>query len=90
MGNTYCIAITFCDDENNTFVDLGGAAWNKRKEWNDAWDGIPVSYGDASRCIADKIDESGDIVEDRRVSRETVEALLSKPIGQLIEEGRAA
>ena len=87
MGNTYSIAITYCDDEQNRLVELGGAAWKTQEEWESAWDSIPASnVNDPARCTADKLDENDNIVEDRCISRETVEILLSKPISQLIEE----
>jgi hypothetical protein len=83
---TYSIAITYRDDENNTFVELGGAAWETRQEWNAAWDNIPVAQDDSACCIADKRDDDWDIVDDKIVDRETVEVLLGKPISQLIQE----
>lgn len=86
MEQAYCIAITFRDDERNTFVELGGTAWETQQEWNAAWDNIPESGDDSAQCIADKRDDDWDIVDDRIVSRETVETLLSKPIEQLIHE----
>jgi hypothetical protein len=83
---TCCIAITFCDDANNRFVTLGGAGFLTEEAWELAWNSIPTADTDPIHCIADKLNENGDIVEDRPVSRETVETLLGKPIQQLIEE----
>ena len=84
--SVYCISITFRDDENNRFIHLGGAGWNTREEWNDEWNKIPSSR--AGSCIVDKIDENGNIVEDRFVSIKTVESLLGGKLSQLIENGR--
>lgn len=87
MSNTlYCIVITYRDDENNTFVQLGGAGWETQQEWNTAWDNISMASDDTARCIADKRDSDWNIVDDKIVGKETVEALLSKPVSQLIEE----
>ena len=90
MDSTYCIAITYRDDENNRLIELGGAAWETQQEWDNAWDNIPVARDDLACCIADKIDGNDDIVEDRIVDRETVETLLGKPISQLIEDATEA
>lgn len=87
MENTYSIAITYGDEENNQLLTLGGAAWCSQREWNNEWDRIPANGGQ-SRYIADKVDEDDDIVDDRYVDRETVEALLSESIEQLIEKAR--
>lgn len=84
--SAHCIAINFCDEERNRFVELGGAAWETQQERDSSWDSIPVASDDSARCIADKLDENDDIVEDRSVSAETVESLLGKPISQLIAE----
>jgi hypothetical protein len=86
MESVHSIAITYRDDANNTFVTLGGAAWLTQEEWESAWDNIPEAGDDSACCIADKKVDNWDIVDDRIVSRATVETLLSKPIEQLLEE----
>jgi len=86
----HSIAITYRDDENNTFLELGGASWGTEQERDSAWDSIPEASNDSARCIADKLDEDDDIVDDRIVSRETVESLFGRSISELIEEARTA
>jgi hypothetical protein len=86
----YCIRITFHDEESNRLLTLGGAAWEAEDEWKHEWNASPVARDDSSRCLADKIDGNGDLVNDRDVSVRFVEALLDAPISQLIEEARQA
>ncbi|WP_304526804.1 hypothetical protein [Halomonas sp. I5-271120] len=89
---TWSIAITFCDEENNGFVTLGGAAWNDQDEWNRQWSAIPASpcgSDDPSMLVADKIDESDDRVDERFITADTAEQLLGRPLDELIAEGRA-
>lgn len=89
---TWAIAITFCDEANNGFVTLGGAAWNDPQEWNRQWSAIPASprgSNDPSMLVADKIDESDDQVDEKFITSETAEQLLGRPLDELIAEGRA-
>ncbi len=91
-NQTWCIAITFCDEQNNGFVTLGGAGWHDQDEWDRQWDAIPESplgADDPAMLIADKIDDSDDRVGERFITAETAERLLDKPLADLIAEGRA-
>lgn len=88
----WCIAFTFADEENNGFVTLGGAGWESQAGWEAQWAALPVaSLGndDPANLIADKLDQAGDLIIDKRVAAETVERLLGRPLGELIAEGRA-
>lgn len=89
---SWCIAITFADEENNEFVTIGGAGWETQVEWEQQWQDIRVSpLGDAdpSTLFADKLDLDGDQIDEKRVSAETVEHLLGRPLDVLIAEGQA-
>lgn len=86
------IAITFCDAEKNGFVTLGSAGWYDREEWSRQWaavPGAPLGADDPAMLMADKIDDSGDLVDDRFITAETAERLLGKPLAELVAEGRA-
>ncbi|MDH4602425.1 hypothetical protein [Pseudomonas syringae] len=87
----WCIAITFGDEENNGFVTLGGAGWQSQVEWESQWSALPVSeLGDAdpAMLIADKLDVDGDLIDEKRITAETAERLLGRPLEQMIAEGR--
>lgn len=89
---SWCIAITFADEENNGFVTLGGAGWETQIEWEQKWQDIfvsPLGDADPSTLFADKIDQDGDQIDEKRVTAETVERLLGRPLDELIAEGRA-
>ena len=89
---SWCIAITFADEENNGFVTLGGAGWETQTEWEQQWQDIfvsPLGDVDPSTLFADKIDQDGDQIDEKRVTAETVERLLGRPLDELIAEGRA-
>lgn len=83
------IRIVFSDDLMNGVTTIGGAGWLTQEEQEAAWAAIPdLGEGSSSAFLADFIDENGDIVKDKRISAETCEALMGKPISVLIEEGR--
>lgn len=86
------IAITFCDEEKNGFVTLGGAGFDDHDEWNRQWAAIPVSplgADDPALLVADKLDDSDDRVDERFITAETAERLLGRPLADLIADGRA-
>jgi len=88
----WCIAITFGDEENNGFVTLGGAGWESQVEWESQWSAMPVSEkgnADPAMLIADKLDVDGDLIDEKRITAETAERLLGRPLNELIAEGRA-
>lgn len=88
----WCIAITFADEENNGFVTLGGAGWESQALWEARWAQVPVSPlgdKDPSNLIADKLDQSGDQVDEKFITAETAEYLLGRPLAELIAEGQA-
>lgn len=85
----WCIAITFLDSANNGIVALGGAGWPTRFEQDREWQKIPAANAsEGITLFADRLDHSGDRLEDRPITSATVEALLGKPIEILIAEGR--
>lgn len=89
--SSWAIAITFCDEENQGFVTLGGAAWHDKDEWDRQWSSIPEASpgrGEDSMIVADKVDDSHDLVDDKPITRATVEMLLGRPVDELIAEGR--
>jgi hypothetical protein len=84
----YALSITFADYKNNGFVELGGAAWNTRKEQLAEWDKIPAATGDTC-FVLDKIGRNGFDIEDTKpILAGTAEALLGERIETLIERGR--
>lgn len=84
------IRIVFSDDLMNGVTTIGGGGWLTKEEQEAAWAAIPdMGEESHSAFIADFVDENGDIVKDKRISAETCEALMGKPISVLIEDGRA-
>ena len=76
----YALRITFADEKNNAFVELGGAAWRTRKEQLAQWSQIPAAANRSTSFLLDKIGENGfDIEDTKTILAETVEALLSEP-----------
>ncbi|MEK8034203.1 hypothetical protein AACH06_25535 [Ideonella sp. DXS29W] len=93
MQDFFKLRVTFCDSENNGFVTLGGAGFDTASEWEQQWDTIPAAdlgYDDPGKLILDKIDQRGDLVEERPITRAIAEALLGEPLETLIERGRAS
>lgn len=83
------IRLVFADDKMNGVTTIGGAGWPSKPEQAKAWAAIPeLQAGGLSEFLADLLDEHGDILEDKPVSAETCEALMGKPIAELIEAGR--
>ena len=80
------LGVTFCDAENNQFLSLGGAAWKTKRERDRNFAMIPVSITD-SPFIVDVENDDG-IIDDRMITKETVEGLIGRPVSQLIEESR--
>lgn len=88
----WCLQVTFCDEENNGFVILGGAGWKTQAELEAAWNDIPEAPGGWSNpdCLCvDKLDLGDDILMERPITASIAEFLLGKPIKELIEEARA-
>ena len=84
----YALHITFVDHKNNRFVDLGGAAWNTRKEQLAEWDKLPAA-SEKTCFLVDKIGRNGFDIEDAKpILAETAQALLGERIETLIERGR--
>lgn len=82
------IQLQFIDSQSNQVVSLGGAGFKTKEADDAAWAGIPEFCGE-TEFIADRLDGEGDIVDDRPIAAETCEALMGKPIAQLITESRA-
>lgn len=81
------ISLTMADETNNQFVDLGGAGFLTKTELMQEWDHLPSCAGDTV-FVADLLDENGDIISDKPISAETIEAKVGKSISVLITEGR--
>jgi hypothetical protein len=87
------LRVTFCDTENNGFVTLGGAGFDSEEEWQQQWDTIPAAdlgYADPWKLTLDKLDQAGDLVDERPIARPVAEALLGEPLETLIKRGRAS
>jgi hypothetical protein len=85
----YALRITFADEKNNAFVELGGAAWRTRKEQLAQWHQIPAAAHRSTSFLLDKIGRNGiDIEDTKSILAETVEVLLGAPITTLIDRGR--
>lgn len=88
----WCLQVTFCDEENNGFVTLGGAGWKTKAEWEAAWSQIPeapAGWDNPDNLCVDKLDLNGDHVSERPVTANVIESLLGRPIKTLIDEARA-
>jgi len=83
----YALRISFADEKNNAFVELGGAAWETRKPQLDYWQRIPATTSPSSFLI-DKLGPADDIEDTKPILAETAEFLLGKPITALIDWGR--
>lgn len=86
----YEIRLTFVDDLKEGFTKIGAAAWLTKDEQAHHWAAIPaLAAGDDSDFIAELIgDVQWTIIEEKRVSAETCEALMGESIQRLIEAGR--
>lgn len=82
------IELQLVDSHNNQIISLGGAGFPTKEAVDAAWADIPAFAGETA-FVADRLDAESDITDDKPVSAETCEALLGKPIAQLISEGRA-
>jgi hypothetical protein len=83
----YALRITFADEKNNAFVELGGAAWKTRKTQLAYWQRIPAANSPTSFLI-DKLGPGDEIEDTRPILAETAEFLLGTPITALIDRGR--
>ena len=82
------IQLQFFDSKTNQVVCLGGAGFLTKAEDDAAWANVPAFEGE-SDFMADRLDAEGDIVDEKPISAETCEKLMSRPIADLISEGRA-
>lgn len=84
----WCISIMYADLKG--VVVLGGAGWATREEQDREWKKIPAAPLSSSpdTLFADKLSRDGDRLEERAISAATVEALLGKPVHDLITAGR--
>ena len=80
------LEITFCDEDNNKFLSLGGAAWESRRERDEKFSVIPASASDTPFIV--DVRDDYDIVDDRLIDLGTVEAIMGRSIGELIREAR--
>ncbi len=88
----FALRVTFCDSVNNGFVSLGGAGFDSESEWQAHWNSVPGAdrgYDDPDKLTLDKLDQQGDIVDERPISRAVAESLLGDSLDVLIEQGRA-
>jgi hypothetical protein len=85
----YALRITFADEKNNAFVELGGAAWKTRNEQLTQWGQIPAAANHSTSFLLDKLGKNGiDIDDTKCILAEAVEALLGQPVTALIDRGR--
>ena len=91
MNQEQCVGfiqLTFFDDVSGEAVTMGGAGFVTVQEVDAAWANVAPFDGESS-FMADRLDAERDIIDDRTVSAETYEALMGKPIAELIANGRA-
>lgn len=81
------IQFVFFDRANDVPVTLGGAIFDKPEEAQQEWKSIPPFDGKTD-FIADQLNADCDIIGDKPVSVEIIEAKLGKSISTLIAEGR--
>lgn len=86
--NAGYIELQFVDSCSNQIVSIGGAGFKTEDELAAAWADIPPFPGDTA-FVADRLDAECDITDDKPISAETCEALMGRPIAELIAEGRA-
>ena len=79
------LTVTYCDEKNNQFLSLGGAAWETKKERDENLSTIPACP--EGPYLLDVEDEDS-IVADRPIDQKTVEALLGNSVGNLIRNAR--
>lgn len=83
------IQLTFLDESNNEFINLGGAGFLTVTDLQNEWATIQAFDGKTS-FIADLLDNERSMVDERPIRAELCEAKLGKPIAELIEAGRKA
>lgn len=89
MPRYYDIRLTFCDEERNQFVPLGGASFKTKREQLAAWRSLPPASVN-SDYVADFIGPNRyDMLRNRPISKETIERLIGVDIETLITKGRA-
>lgn len=81
------VQFVYCDVEANEFVTLGVAGWLTEAEVLREFTALPAV--EESDIVADRLDADETIVEDRYVTRETVEAKLGEPFDVLLARGKA-
>lgn len=80
------LEIAYADRRDNRMVILGGGEFDTLAEQDHAFDELPELT--KSDFIVDYYDAEGMIAKDKCVSQATVEAVLGRPIAELIEDGR--
>lgn len=86
MTNSYALAITFVDVKHNQFLCLGGASWRTKRERDANLERIPTAAKPTNYVL--DIESPRGIEDDRYITRETVEMLISKPAKKAISEAR--
>ncbi len=81
------VQFVYADVDANEFVNLGGAGWDTAQEARRHFEALPEADGEVY-IMADLLDEEMSIIDDRRVSVETVESRLGEPLAALIARGR--
>jgi hypothetical protein len=84
----YALRISFADENNNAFVELGGAAWKTRKPQLAYWQRIPAAAKHATSFLIDKLGPGDEIEDTKPILAETAEFLLGRPVTALIDRGR--
>ena len=88
-GEVAMIVFSFLDTSKDQIIDLAAYGFTSKAEFEKHWAMLPPVTGKAS-FVADEYDENGNLGDTKDVTAETIEAITSRPIAALIEEGRQA
>jgi hypothetical protein len=78
------IQLVYFGHESGEVLTLGGAGFVSKKEDDAAWDGVPKASVNTD-FMADRMDASRNIVDDKLVTAPIVERLLGQPTKKLID-----
>lgn len=81
------ISFVMLDDRIDRIIELGGAGFESNEEFEREWSDLPGTEADTV-FLADKEDSQCEIIDDKKVTGETVSQKLGEPISVLIERGR--
>lgn len=89
-GAAGMIVFTFADVRANEFIDLAAFTFKTTEALQAHWEKVPVAGTKDTAFIADIYNGDNDLVDDRPVTAETIEAISGRCIADLIAEGRKA